>query len=232
MKSRVILVVCCFLFLCAFVYAQEPWKAKPYSEWNEEEVAKVMNDSPWSRQVSVTASWKRGQSNRRTASGGRSTGAEPATIEDDAPQATYNVRWASAATIRRAFVRGSILRGRLKEEEGANFLSQEPQEYEIVVMGQDMYPFNGVEEADLLGKAFIKPKSGKLKLAPTHIKIDRAAPDRVRAVTFYFAKKSPAGEAVIPSGEKGIEFTCGAGGVGISTTFDPRKMVAAGTADY
>jgi hypothetical protein len=120
----------------------------------------------------------------------------------------------------------------MKEEEAAGFLSQEPAEYEIVVMGQDMYPFNGAEEAALLEKAFLKPKSAKQKLAPTRVKIDRAGGDRVRAVTFYFAKKSAAGEAVIPSGEKGIEFTCGAGGVGISTTFDPRKMVASGTADF
>ncbi len=232
MKLRVALGICALVLLCGVVQAQDPWKDKPYTEWNEEEVAKVMNDSPWSRQVSVTASWKRTQSNRRTASGGRGSGAEPATIEDDAPQATYNVRWASAATIRRAFVRGSILRGRLKEEEATNFLSQQPEEYEIVVMGQDMYPFNGAEEAALLEKAFIKPKSGKLKLAPRRVKIDRAGPDRVRAVTFYFAKKTGSGEGVIPSGEKGVEFTCGAGGVGISTTFDPRKMVAAGNADY
>src|ERR1700683_1767932 len=38
--------------------ASDPWKAKPYSQWDANEVRKVLNDSPWAKLVTVPASWR------------------------------------------------------------------------------------------------------------------------------------------------------------------------------
>src|SRR5579862_4582651 len=35
----------------------DPWKDKPYAQWDDKDVQKVMSSSPWARIVPVTASW-------------------------------------------------------------------------------------------------------------------------------------------------------------------------------
>lgn len=38
------------LTLCA----ADVWVAKPYTQWSDKDIRKIMTDSPWSRSVSVT----------------------------------------------------------------------------------------------------------------------------------------------------------------------------------
>jgi hypothetical protein len=35
----------------------DPWKDKPYAQWDDKDIQKVMSSSPWARMVSVTAAW-------------------------------------------------------------------------------------------------------------------------------------------------------------------------------
>lgn len=44
-----------FLFLCALcVWAADFWITKPFTEWNEKEVAKILSDSPWTEKITIS----------------------------------------------------------------------------------------------------------------------------------------------------------------------------------
>ena len=58
------------LFLCALcMWAADFWIAKPFTEWNDKEVAKILSDSPWTAKVLVVTEF-----GSRGAGGGRSGG--------------------------------------------------------------------------------------------------------------------------------------------------------------
>jgi hypothetical protein len=55
--------------VCAVaLFASDVWNTKEYTQWSSEEVNKVLNDSPWAKQKSVTGG-QNGQSQRRSSSG-------------------------------------------------------------------------------------------------------------------------------------------------------------------
>lgn len=35
----------------------DPWKDKPYAQWDDKDIQKVMSSSPWARTVTITATW-------------------------------------------------------------------------------------------------------------------------------------------------------------------------------
>jgi hypothetical protein len=55
MKNRILSV----LFLCGagafMLFAADSWRKKPYTAWNDEDVQKVLNDSPWARELNINA---------------------------------------------------------------------------------------------------------------------------------------------------------------------------------
>lgn len=43
------------LFLCVLVgYAEDFWKTKPYAEWTEKEIKKILTNSPWAKDVTTS----------------------------------------------------------------------------------------------------------------------------------------------------------------------------------
>ena len=44
------------LFLCALcMWAADFWTTKPFTDWNENEVAKILSDSPWTAKITISA---------------------------------------------------------------------------------------------------------------------------------------------------------------------------------
>ena len=42
------------VFLCALcVWAADVWTAKPFTDWSEKDVQKVLSDSPWTAKVTI-----------------------------------------------------------------------------------------------------------------------------------------------------------------------------------
>jgi hypothetical protein len=57
--------------LCAVaLLASDFWKTKDYTQWSSDEVAKVLTDSPWAKEITVTS----GQQGQQRRSGGRRGG--------------------------------------------------------------------------------------------------------------------------------------------------------------
>jgi transcription antitermination factor NusG len=46
------------LAIAALAWASDPWKSKPYQQWDQKDIQKILQDSPWSKVVRVEATWE------------------------------------------------------------------------------------------------------------------------------------------------------------------------------
>ena len=241
------------LLLTVSLWADDPWKSKPYTDWSEEVARKILNDSPWAKETKVDATWRgtsggsgsggttipgsagaRGRTGADTSAGGPTTSSGLATVDSTRtpqlgdptaiPQAVFVIRWGSALTTRQAVARLALLRG-TPAAAVQKLLEQQFAEYQVVVTGQDMTPFTDVEEKDLQDKTFLQAKRSKLKLSPSRVEIARS-PDgkRVISVSFFFPKATPSGEPTLAPDEKGVEFTAPVRKNSLKCSFDLQKM--------
>jgi hypothetical protein len=242
---KALLSGCVALTLAAIVWAGgDPWKSKPYQQWDAKDVRKVLDGSPWARSVQVEAPWISGDAAEGGAdSGGTSPG--PARVGPSprtgpsgggadagvGPQtalATYIVRWSSSRTIREAVFRNAILAGQMKEDAAEQQLAQPVETYEIVVAGPDMKPFQSVDEKILEHGAFLMDRKTKQKIAPTSVKIQNSEDGKkIQSVAFYFPKKSDSGISTIGADVKAVDFSCVVTNVKIEASFDTSKMMDA-----
>lgn len=252
MKKQCAAIVGVLLFAFA-ARAGDPWKEKPYLQWDSNDIRKVLFESPWAQIVVVDAPWRSSSAAAQAASAGTPpqsespksmggmqggntapmTGSSAATggqtsgldAERQTPQVKFLVRWVSALAVREAMARSAILEGRMKEAEAAGALAQPTPGYVLLVAGPDMAPFAHAEEKELQASAFLKPKKSKEKIAPSKVEIQRDPETRkVISIFFTFPKKTESGQATIATDEKGAEFTCSRGRLTIRTSFDFRKM--------
>jgi hypothetical protein len=243
MLRKVFLCGSVALLLAALVWAgDDPWKAKPYQQWDAKDVRKVLDASPWARSVQVEAPWISagdagtadsggvssrpspmgpGQTQRPGANGAADVGAGAQTVAS----VTFVVRWASSRTVREALLRGAILAGQMTEEAAAQQLAQPVETYEIVVAAPDMKPFQSVDEKILEHGAYLMDRKTKEKVAPTGVKIQNSEDgEKIQSVAFFFPKKSESGVSTIASDQKTVDFLCVVTNVKIEASFDTSKM--------
>jgi hypothetical protein len=228
------------LILSALAWAGgDPWKSKPYQQWDSKDIQRIVTDSPWAKVVRVDAAWKNPQGaddagsarpmgGVRPGMGGNSSAQPPGGAgipAPQSPQASFVVRWVSSRTIREAVSRSSVLAGRMKEEDAEKDLARPVETYEVLIAGADMEPFAGVDEEELKRGAVLVMRKGKQRIVAARVDIERAPDGRdVQAIVFSFPKKSSTGEATIAADEKSADFTSSGGAVRILATFDISKM--------
>ena len=228
--------------------ASDPWKTKSFSQWDANEVRKVMNDSPWAKLVQVPATWKpdagaaagtggglnpTGSSSSTTGRGGGGRGGPgggSAPGGGDAgstglPNASFEVRWSSSRTFRAAAARSMVLSNQITEPEADKQMEEPQKYYEVTVVGRDMQPFEGLDEEMLKAATFLMAKKSKQKVSPESVSVSVGADGKtVQAVAFRFPKISKTGESTIGAEEKGIEFSTEVVRVSIKANFDVAKM--------
>jgi len=217
----------------------DPWKVKPFEQWNEKDIRQILHDSPWAKVEYVPVEWKAGRGGKSemgrapegtAAAAAQGSAGGPATVGEQAMgtplgQSAFYLRWNSSRTTREALVRDEVLSGQIKEDEATKYLSAPIVNYEIVVLGPDMSPFGSISEDDLKAKSYLRGKQSKVKVNATSVQISRSADGRrVTAVMFSFPRKTADGKDVAAAGEKGLQFVCNIKDLDLSTTFDPRKM--------
>jgi hypothetical protein len=244
---KTLLCSCIALVVAAVVWAGgDPWKSKPYQQWDAKDVRKVLDGSPWARSVQVEAPWLNGDAAASGTDGGSAAqpgparsgpsprsgpgGGGAADAASGGPQtaalATFLVRWASARTMREALLRSAVLAGQLKEDAAEQQVAQPVDSYEIVVAGPDMKPFQSVDEKILQNGAFLMDKKTKQKVAPTSVRIQNSADGKIiQSVAFIFPKKSDSGISTIAADEKIVDFLCVVTNVKIEASFDTSKMM-------
>ena len=147
--------------LPAALCAADAWESKPFADWTDKDLQKVVNNSPWARQtralLSNAAVAGRGRAGIGDASGddvagGRVSrgansaggadrlGAAPSDFDPTGQSAQQPgipvvVRWQTALPLRQAQMRGKYGKEAATSPEAQKFLSQEPMLYVISVAG-------------------------------------------------------------------------------------------------
>jgi hypothetical protein len=232
MIKRVLLVS---LALATTVWAGDIWKEKPYQQWDEKDINKILADSPWAKQTAAEVTWRSGQqqagtsdSNSNSIGGGM--GPYGSTSASGRPsgavqQASFFATWESSKTIREAVFRRRILKGTMKGSEAEELLGQEPSGYMIILRGPDMTLFAAADDTGLKQYAYLELKKSKQKIAATEVQVQRGPDGNTKFVSFSFPKKTPSGEATIPVSEKGADFVSRVGKTNFKFSFDLQKMV-------
>jgi hypothetical protein len=212
------------------------WRDKPYDQWNEKDVAMILQNSPWAKivpNVGGTLS-QHGNTdlggNEPTVGPGMGTGQilpgeHDTPVNDPRAPKTYWVVWWSARTVREAAARHAMLTGTATEEQMRQQASSTTADYEVMVRGLDMSVFDSRPENSFLDKTFLEIKSSKQKIMPTRMEYLKTQEGHVSAAIFHFAKKSSVGEPILSPGDKHIDFYCHVADGTIRTWFEPDKMV-------
>ena len=214
---KAILVSSAALIAAALVFAGgDPWKSKPYQQWDDKDVKRVLEDSPWAKIVQVDVTWKAGKdsssgdigapapaANQQVPAGGGGGktvggGSSPAAPASNTPvagagdsgsssgEASFLVRWVSSRTVEKAVYRKAELAGTIKPEEAEKELAKNFDVYELVVFGPDMKPFQSADEDTLKTSTGLILKKTKQKISPYKIEITRS-PDGKKVTAVAFA---------------------------------------------
>lgn len=242
--------------LAAIVYAaNEPWKTKPYQQWNANDVKQVLWNSPWVKDISVPAGWPASQpslgagqlqgANQSAGSvengshGGSmgnspnappvSSGAADGTIERR--DAAFYVRWNSSLVVREGFARQAVLSGNISEDRAEQYLKQPQTTYQVQVSGSDMIPFLKETSDTLKSKTYLELKPSKKRVSPSDVEITRAANGAIEMVLFSFPRQDANGQPLIAASDKQARLDCKLKDMHLDAGFDLRKMAGAGGPD-
>jgi hypothetical protein len=106
MKKYGYLLAIAAVVLACLLTARAQWDKKPYTEWSNRDVQKILTDSPWGRTQSFTVAsqlFNSGISGKGGIAGARA--GSPPDRPSDAPHINFRVRFLSAKPIRQALVR-------------------------------------------------------------------------------------------------------------------------------
>ena len=229
-------LVMAFASMVALAGSSEPWKDKEYKVWTQDEVQKILYESPWVKMVEVSAPWLKGRTQYLTPLPTDCDGRPDMNRGDRTPTSwqlgvnesivIYQVVWQSARTVRAAKLREAILCGRGNAERGEEMLEEQPDSYIITVHSPDMTPFKGVDEDGLVKATSLWPKRTPKKVSPESVTIARYG-NRDGApymLTFKFPRKSDNGEPTIANDEREVEFASQIGKFTLKTKFQMQKM--------
>jgi hypothetical protein len=218
------------------------WKSKPYSQWDQKDVTAVLQTSPWAKtNVTGSGAWHpadttpitggsvgyAGSANDTShvngAMANQAGGSEKAAAATSGSQA-YNVYWWSSRTIREANLRSQVLKGGITQDAADNALKQTPDDYQVLVAGQNMLVFQQRGEDAFKTAAFLEAKKTKKKIAPTKVEFQKNADGKVVGVVFSFPKKDAGGEPTIAPDEKEVDFDVQVADSWLRTSFIPKQM--------
>jgi hypothetical protein len=218
------------------ISSAEPWKDKEYKSWTQDEVQKILYESPWVKMVEISAPWLKGRMQYLTPLPTDCDGRPDMNRGDRTPTSwtlggnesivIYQIVWRSARTVRAAKLQQSILCGRGNAERGEELLEQQPDYYILTVHSPDMTPFKGVDEEALIKATSLLPKKTGKKFSPESVAIGQygnggGAP---YMLTFKFPRKSDNGEPTVANDEKEVEFASQIGKFTLKTKFQMQKM--------
>jgi hypothetical protein len=244
MKVKLLFLdVCAAALVTTALWAGDPWKDKPYTEWTAAEVYKLLENSPWVHSDKVIMSvkyfeaedssdrlrQKKGSPIRRVEGDLRNPPDEPWSEGVlDTRQAVFYFEWSSAITVRQAIVRQSQLSKRNAPGATQQLLGWQPTQYVISVYGSAMALFAKSTEEDLQNSS-LELKPGGKQVFPLKVEFVREW-ERLAAARFYFPREA-GGQPIIGPQEKKAEFRCQVQGFTIGTEFDLRQMTRDGKPD-
>jgi hypothetical protein len=217
----------------------QPWKVKPYQQWNNDDLQRVFYNSPWSHSLLVERTWISYRETKELPTG--PLGGQARTKPDQVPQTTYAARgpqvgffvyWASSRVMRAALARQDVLASKRNEADAYKDVEQPLPDYLIAIAGDDMAPFQNSDESFFQAQAFLQPKKTKQKISPARVTYEKGPDGKtITIAVFYFPKKTAAGDPLISPDEKNVQFSCPIGGSTLQFNFEPQKMIDAKGSD-
>jgi len=232
------------LLVAAFsLMAADPWQSKPFTEWSDKDVQKILTNSPWAHSVSVGGSAGDNvpapeRSGNRPAgmnspgetgamgpssigpegSRDRSRDAIPSGVETNS--VVLSVVWQSAATVKQAMVRRRFGVEGAASVDAKKFLNEDAG-YLIALAGLTPQLIRAPQEkAQVLQQTTLAAK-GKEAVHPTDILVSPNG--KVSEAIFVFPKTVP-----FTIEDKEVEFSTVLGGMVVRNKFHLKDMVVNG----
>lgn len=244
-KLRAIVKNLIVLLLSASVLrATEPWEGKPYTEWTQEDIKRVLLHSPWVRQIGAVGNFK--SSSTRDLSSTRSsrdpdTGQmiDPVTRQpvgirkEDETEAgrtaeSITITWTSALTCRQAGARQLQLASKLSTKAAEDALAQAPASYIISVSGSLSSEVFGMAEEALRESASLETEKAKRKVAAASARVTWIG--QRFFIDFSFPREME-GKSTIEPSETRVRFRCKLRTDAVKADFDLQKMTHEGHLD-
>lgn len=233
------------LIFAISLWAADFWQSKPYTEWSDKEVQKLLTSSPWAKEVSVTMGGGGGGSSK----GGRSKGGGGDTSFDGpamgtgggnagpssragiqevgggtpsgAPSIPLTVSWRTALPLRQAVARQKFGAEAGTSADAKKLVEESQKYYAILITGVPTRMGRGGDEVKtaLMKNTSLKVK-GKDPIAPADLQAGGTA------VLFLFPKTVP-----IDLDDKEVEFSTKLGQNIVKTRFKLKDMVFNGKLD-
>ncbi len=226
-----------FLLFVVGLAAANFWQ-KPYTEWSDKDMAKMMMDSPWAKSASVSMGGPGGGGPPAMPPGGGGGfgggapggpqgggGSEfgPGAQGSSAPTFDVVARWQSALPIRQALVRLKFGAEADKSAEASKLLQEEERPYEIVLsgpMGMFLRGKPGDSAKALSEVSFLSSKrTGEIKA----VQIQVGKPGKTMDVLFAFPRSMP-----FTADDKEVEFVTKLGTSTLKYKFKLKDMVVNG----
>jgi hypothetical protein len=200
------------------VIAADFWDSKPFAEWSDKDLQRMLTDSPWSHQVSVVLPRpprEAGDLNPGGRGGDESgRGGFPA----PAPQLKVDVQWRSAQPMRQAMALRQFGTVEKIPADLRDTLEQDDSVYVVIVLGLPMQMAAAAADAR---KATFLRRDGHAPIA-----VSEGGPQKSGngfALVFAF----PRTDAIMPQDNE-VEFVTKLGELEIRRKFKLKEMVAAG----
>jgi len=219
-----------FFFFAFCVAAADFWQAKPYTEWSDKDLQKMIANSPWAKSFSPPAPaggpgdsgaappLSEGGGRGRGGGGGAPPSAGPAAVGGAAP--TIYARWQSALPVKQAFVRLKYGAQAATSPDAKQLLEKTETNYEIVVSGPLKSMLRG--DTDSLKLSLMESSSltskGKGPVKPSDVQI--ALSQDSNDMVLHFPRATP-----FTVDDKEVEFETKFGDLVLKYKFKLKDMV-------
>jgi hypothetical protein len=223
------------LFFFAFCLMAADFWQKPYTEWADKDLQKMMTNSPWAHTASVSMGGPAvtpeggGGGGRGGGGGGRGGGGPQGGGggggDADAPvpgvrEMEVVARWQSAMPIRQAFVRLKYGAEAAKSDDAQKFLAKEQPTYELVLSGPMQQLLRGGPEdtAKALSEVTFLSTKEKGAVKPASIQVGKSG--RSMDILIAFPRSMP-----YTLDDKEVEFSTKLGTAPVKIKFRLKDMV-------
>jgi hypothetical protein len=218
------------LFGCGLA-AADFWQ-KPYTEWSDKDVAKMMNNSPWAKSVSVAVAFPGAGGGPPPpmpagggggAPGGPQGGGGSEFGAGAPPSLEIMARWQSALPMRQALVRLKLGAEADKSADAKKVLEQQERPYEIILSGpMGMFLGSKLEDsAKALSEVSFLSSSRTGPMKASQIEVGK--PGKTMDVVFVFPRSMP-----FTVDDKEVDFTTKMGTSILKYKFKLKDMVVNG----
>jgi hypothetical protein len=186
------------------LWAADFWQTKPFTEWADKDLTKMISNSPWAKEFSVEMAGGAagGGGGGKKGGGGTRDGGQTGAADagGGAPSITLTIRWASALPVKQALVRMSFKGDAATSPEAKQRLEANEPDYVIVVSGLNRGMVLG--SADELKQAMMGATALVIKgKEPIKAKDFRIVGQGKMDAVFAFPKANP-----ITEDDKEVEF--------------------------